>query len=201
MKGSSYEGGYRVPCLARWPGKIPAGHTSAQPAVMMDLFTTTLAAARVEPPKDLVLDGRDIMPLFTGDAKSPHDYVFGHQATPLATIRDARWKLHVLKPNTPFMSLDKPGQRWIDPRGPDGVTILAPYEQAQPAEYPGLRTGDAQKPMQLFDLQNDPGEQQDVAAEQPDVVARLKKAFAEMDAQPRPHPLLSPQQGKPAANK
>jgi uncharacterized sulfatase len=201
MKGSSFEGGYRVPCIARWPGKIPASHTNAQPAVMMDLFTTALTAARIEPPRGLVLDGRDIMPLFTSDAKSPHDVIFGAQGPQLATIRDARWKLHVLKPNSPFMSLDKPGQRWIDPRGPDGVTILAPYEQAQPAEYPGVRTGDAPKPMQLFDLQADPGEQHDVAAQHADIVGRLKKAFDETNAQPREHPIQSPARKQPAPDK
>ena len=42
MKGSSYEGGYRVPCIARWPAKIPPGHVSAEPAVTMDLFATAL---------------------------------------------------------------------------------------------------------------------------------------------------------------
>lgn len=197
MKGSSFEGGYRVPCIARWPGKIPAAHTSAQPAVTMDLFTTALKAARVEPPKDLVLDGRDIMPLFTSDAKSPHDVIFGVQGAPIATVRDERWKLHVLMGRDSFKSLDKAGERWIDPRGPDGVTILAPYEQAQPSEHPGLRTGDAPKPMQLFDLENDPGEQHDVAAQHADVVARLKKAFDEMDAQPREHPVQSPVRAKP----
>ena len=45
MKGSTFEGGYRVPMIARWPGNIPAGHVSAQPAVMMDLFATVLKAA------------------------------------------------------------------------------------------------------------------------------------------------------------
>jgi hypothetical protein len=53
------------------------------------------------------------------------------------------------------------------------VTILAPYEQAQPIDHPGLTTGDEPKPMQLFDLENDPGEQHDVAAQHPDVVKRL----------------------------
>ena len=187
MKGSTYEGGYRVPCLARWPGKIPAGHTSAQPAVTMDLFATALKAARLEPPRDLVLDGHDILPLFTSDAASPHEVIFGVQGPLLATVRDARWKLHVLAGRDSFRALAKPGERWIDARGPDGVTILAPYEQAQPTEHPGLRTGDAPKPMQLFDLAADPGEQHDVAAQHADVVERLKKAFDEMDRQPRPH--------------
>jgi uncharacterized sulfatase len=177
MKGSSYEGGYRVPCIARWPGKIPTGHVSVEPAVMMDLFATALKIAGIEPPKDRVIDGRDILPLFTSAAKSPHEVIFGHQGAQLATVRDARWKLHVLAPRDNFASLDKPGERWIDPRGPDGVTILAPHEQYQPGAHPGLRTGDASKPLQLFDLQADPGEQHDVAAQHPDVVARLKALF------------------------
>jgi hypothetical protein len=65
----------------------------------------------------------------------------------------------------------------VDPRGPDGVTLLAPYEQSQPAEYPGLRTGDETVALSLFDLENDPAEQRDVAAAHPDVVARLKARY------------------------
>ena len=176
MKGSSYEGGYRVPCIVRWPGHIPKGHVSHQPAVMMDLFSTVLKAVGVDSPKDRVIDGRDIFSLFTSDGPSPHEFVLGHQGDKVATIRDARWKLHVLKPNDRKEKLEADG-RWLDPRGPDGVTILAPYEQHQPTDYPGLRTGDAAKPMQLFDLQADPGEQHDVAAQHPEVVERLKRLY------------------------
>jgi len=201
MKGSSYEGGYRVPCIAWWPGKIPGGHVSHELSVMMDLSATTLKIAGVKLPKDLVLDGCDIMPLFCSNAKSPHEFIFGGQGPNLATVRDARWKLHVLSGRDHFKTFDKPGERWIDPRGPDGVTILAPYEQYQPSEHPGLRTGDDPKPMQLFDLQSDPGEQHDVAAQHPDVVARLKKAFDEMNAQPRPHPPQIPARQKPKGAK
>ena len=46
MKGTTWEGGFRVPCIARWPGRIPAGKVSDAPAVMMDLFATALAADR-----------------------------------------------------------------------------------------------------------------------------------------------------------
>ena len=200
MKGGSYEGGYRVPCLAWWPGKIPAGHLSAQPAVMMDLFATALKVAGVTPP-DRVIDGRDILPLFTSDAKSPHEVIFGQKSAQLATVRDAQWKLHVLVPGIGLASSYKPGDHRTDPRAPDGVTILAPYEQATPDQLPGLTTGDAPKPMQLFDLQADPGEQHDVAAEHADVAERLKKAFDEMNAQPREHPSQSPAGAKPKATK
>jgi N-acetylgalactosamine-6-sulfatase len=198
MKGSSYEGGYRVPCIARWPGKIPSGHVSAEPAVMMDLFATVLKIANLQPPGDRVMDGRDIFPLFISDAKSPHQAIFGAQGGKLATVRDQRWKLHVLAPRDGFLALDKPGERWIDPRGPDGVTILAPYEQYQPSEHPGLRTGDPPRAMQLFDLQNDPGEQHDVAAKHADIVNRLKALY---DAANRDVPvdLPDPQRAVPKA--
>jgi uncharacterized sulfatase len=176
MKGSTFEGGFRVPLIARWPGHIPAGHTSSQPAVMMDLFATVLKATGARMPDDRVLDGRDIMPLLTGAAASPHEAIFGHRGSRLASVRDARWKLHVLP--AAEMKL-KPGAdgRWLDPRAPDGATILAPFEQYNLDAVPGLSTGDAPAAMQLYDLQTDPGEQHNVAAEHPDEVRRLRAIF------------------------
>ncbi len=187
MKGSTYEGGYRVPCIARWPGRIPAGRASDQPAMMMDLFVTTLNAAGIAPPNDRKLDGRDLMPLLTGGAKGPHEFIFGQNGPNLSWVCDGQWKLHVLPPRDGMARLYKPGERWVDPRGPDGVTIIAPYEQAQPSEHPGLTSGAEPAAMQLFDLKADSGEQKDVAAMHPDVVARLKKAFDAFNAEvPKP---------------
>ena len=103
---------------------------------MMDLFATALKAAGIAAPSDRVVDGADILPLFTSDAKTPHQAIFGQQGPRLATVRDARWKLHVLAANDHRITT-KPGERWIDPRAPDGVTILAPYEQHPPSDYPG----------------------------------------------------------------
>lgn len=181
MKGTSWEGGYRVPCLVRWPGRVPAGQVISDPAVMMDLFSTALAAAAVEPPADRVIDGRSLLPRLEGSGPAPHEVIFGQQGPRLATVRDARWKLHVLpardRRETP------PGQPWVDPRGPDGVTILAPRDQPQPDAYPGLRTGDPTVAMSLFDLQADPGEQHDVAAAHPEIVARLKARFDALEAE------------------
>jgi arylsulfatase A-like enzyme len=175
MKGTTWEGGYRVPCIVRWPGRLPAGRVSDELAVTMDLFATTLAATGVAPPGDRVIDGQDLLPVLTGKDHSRHDIILGHAGPRLATVRDRRWKLHVLPPRD--RRDDPRSGRWIDPRAPDGVTILAPFEQSRPDEYPGLRTGDETRAMSLFDLGDDSGEQHDVAAKHPDIVARLKARY------------------------
>ena len=181
MKGTSWEGGYRVPCIVRWPGRLPAGRVVPAPAVTMDLFATALAVAGAAPPDDRTIDGKDLLPLLEGRAKGAHDVIFGQQGARLATVHDGRWKLHVLPASDRREPM--PEGRWVDPRGPDGVTLLAPYEQYQPTDYPGLRTGDAPRAPSLFDLEHDPGEQHDVAAEHPEVVARLKARCEEMTQQ------------------
>ena len=180
MKASSYEGGYRVPFIARWPGKIPAGHVNHFPAVMMDLFSTALKVANIAPPADRAIDGRDLMPQLISAATSPHEAILGQLGPRLAAVRDARWKLHVFPAQDPRIRLRDSRERWIDPRAPDGVTILAPFEQYQPSDHPGLTTGDAPAPMQLFDLQADPGEQHDVAAANPETVKRLRQLYDEL---------------------
>jgi uncharacterized sulfatase len=158
--------------IARWPGRLPAGKVSDAAAVTPDLFPTALAAAGLALPEDRPIDGVDLLPLLSGKTESAHDVVFGHQGPRIATVRDGRWKLHVLPARD--LRLAPPGEHWLDPRAPDGVTILAPYEQYQPTDYPGLRTGDETPAMSLFDLAGDPGEQHNVAAAHPDVVSRLK---------------------------
>lgn len=180
MKGTNYEGGYRVPMIARWPGRIPAGHVSNELAVMMDLFATVLDVTHAKMPDDRVLDGSSLMPVLTGKARSPHEFIFGHQNSKLATIRNARWKLHVL-PASQMKLKAGPGGRWTDPREPDGVTILAPYEQYNLDAHPGLTKGVEPARMQLFDLENDPGEQVDVAAKHPEELKRLKAAYDAMN--------------------
>lgn len=181
MKGSSWEGGYRVPCLVRWPRGIPKGGESNVLAVTMDIFATVLASTGTKVADDRVIDGRNLIPVLSeGNSGPPHDVIFGHQGPKLATIRDARWKLHVL----PARSINlKPGEdgRWKDPRAPDGVTILAPWEQYNLDAPPGLVTGVAPAAMQLFDLAADPGEQTDVAAGHPAEVTRLRALFDQVN--------------------
>jgi uncharacterized sulfatase len=174
MKSRTWDGGLRVPMIARWPGKIPAGLVNKSPAGSIDIFPTILKAAGVDIPKDRVIDGRDIWPLLTSaKAKSPHEMLFGMKGPNLATIRSGKWKLHVRSPG----GLPKLVDNWVDPRGPDGVTLIAPYEQSQPKDYPGVIGGDKAKNIMLFDIEADPAEQRDVSKKHPDVVRRIKAIY------------------------
>jgi arylsulfatase A-like enzyme len=183
MKGSSWEGGIRVPMIARWPGRIPAGRICSEMAGIIDILPTFCNLAGVAAPQDRTIDGRDIFPLMTsGSAKTPHEALFSMSAADLVTIRSGKWKLHVRKPATGFAHMDDAAAaQWVDPRGPDGLTLIAQHEQPRPNSYPGIRTGDEPKEMMLFDLETDRAEQRDVAAQNPEVVARLRKMFDRVD--------------------
>jgi uncharacterized sulfatase len=90
MKGKTWEGGLRVPMIARWPGKIPAGIINNSPAGTIDVFPTILQIAGASVPKTriTIIDGKDIWPLLTSArAKSPHEALFGMQGTNLMTVR------------------------------------------------------------------------------------------------------------------
>lgn len=181
MKGRNWEGGLRVPMIARWPGRIPAGKVCRGPAGTIDVFPTILRLAGVTAPADRVIDGKDIMPMLASDAHSPHEAIVSMRGPRLASVRSGKWKLHVIPPGNP--TLQNHLDDWIDPRGPDGVTILAPCEQYQPRAYPGLLSGDRPKKMMLFDLESDPAEQYDIAGEHPAEVARLKAIYDRYAAQ------------------
>jgi arylsulfatase A-like enzyme len=75
-KGSLLEGGIRVPCIVRWPGRIPAGQASAIPAMTPDLTATVLAAAGASPPASRTLDGIDLAPILNGTRRPPERTLF-----------------------------------------------------------------------------------------------------------------------------
>ena len=189
MKGKSWEGGVRVPMIARWPGRIPPGRVIKAAAGTIDLFPTIVRLAGQPLPAGRVIDGRDIMPLLSGKTDtSPHEGLFAMRGTSLAFVRSGKWKLHLYAPGKWPQFKDD----WVDPRGPDGVTIIAPCEQARPSEYPGVRGGDESAPPMLFDVEADPAEQHNVAAQHPDVVQRLAKMFETLNAEVPPANELLP---------
>jgi uncharacterized sulfatase len=93
-----FEGGIRVPFLARWPAQLPAGVTYDAPVHHFDMYATAAAAGSAQLPSDRIMDGVDLTPHITGiDTSTPHDYLFFSSGAAQA-VRDARWKLMVSAP-------------------------------------------------------------------------------------------------------
>lgn len=162
-KGTTFDGGVRVPLVARWPRRIPAGTVVSEPAMTIDLLPT-IARALDAPAPPLEIDGCDLTELLEAraGARSPHEALFFHyHAGHLEALRAGKWKLHL--PHS-YRTL-RPG-----PRARGGV----------PSEYDyGARIE-----LALFDLEQDPAEARDVSGEHPELVARLlalaERAIAEL---------------------
>lgn len=158
-KGTAWEGGTRVPCLMRWPGQIPAGLRSDAGLMTIDLFPS-LARLIDAPLPALPIDGRDVWPLLTGQpgAKNPHEgYATWFNQNELQSVMtaDGRWKLVFAHRYRTLAG--RPGGRDGRPVKYETISLPAPA---------------------LFELTRDLGETTDVAAAQPEIVARLQ-AFAE----------------------
>ncbi|MFO0877713.1 MAG: sulfatase-like hydrolase/transferase [Gemmataceae bacterium] len=95
-KGSTWEGGMRVPGIAWWPGTVPAGVTTTELACTMDLFTTAVKLAGGAVPDDRVIDGVDLTPVLTGQGKSPREAMFYYRGTKLYAVRWGPWKAHFI---------------------------------------------------------------------------------------------------------
>jgi arylsulfatase A-like enzyme len=97
-KGTTWEGGQRVPFLMSWPGTIPPGEVRPQLATSMDLLPTFVAMAGGTPAADRTIDGRDISGIVGApDVPSPHDAFCYFSRDTLEAIRMDRWKLHLHK--------------------------------------------------------------------------------------------------------
>jgi len=96
-KGSTMEGGMRVPCLARWIGKIPAGKRTDAVTSTMDFLPTLAALAGADIPKKPPLDGHDIRDLLLSreGAESPYEAFFYYFMGQLQAVRSGPWKLHL----------------------------------------------------------------------------------------------------------
>lgn len=152
-KGSTWEGGVRVPTIARWPGRVPAGTTSDVVSGTIDLLPTFVTLAGGTVPAEPVIDGRDISPILLGTAEeSPREAHYYFSRTTLDAVRQGKWKLAVAP------QLERMGRE----------------QKAIPASM--------EKP-RLYDLDADIGETTNVAADHPEVVARLRGLAATMAAE------------------
>jgi arylsulfatase A-like enzyme len=151
-KGTTFEGGVRVPFIARFPGQILAGSTCSEPAMTIDVFPTVAGLLGAELPAHPI-DGQDIWPLLSGmpGAVSPHEALFFYyHKNNLEAVRSGRWKLHL----------------------PHGYRTMRGRELGSGGR-PGKYDYSAKTGLELYDLVADIGESENVAADNPDVVERM----------------------------
>ncbi|HEC04247.1 MAG TPA: N-acetylgalactosamine-6-sulfatase [Phycisphaerales bacterium] len=145
-KMTTWDGGVRVPCIVRFPGKVPAGRVIDEIATAMDFMPTFARLAGTHEPQDRIIDGKDIMPLLTGkQATSPHEAYYFYKYTHLHGVRSGHWKLVLPRPARP--------------------KDLEWYARLQ----------EEVKEITLYNLRDDIGERRNVADQHPEVVARLMK--------------------------
>jgi len=164
-KGMPWEGGQRVPMIASWPGRLPAGTVAEAPAMNIDVFPTVLRLAGLELPTDRVIDGRDLWGVLTGENPAPpHEALLFFDDKVIDGARAAHWKYYrnVDRYYWP-VPLDKPNSlagrrvanyKYVDERNGREVRLYADH------------------PM-LYDLSLDPGEAYNVVERHPEVSQRM----------------------------
>lgn len=136
-KATTWEGGQRVPCIVRWPGKVPAGRVCDELITSMDYMPTFAKITGTTEPQDRKIDGKDISALIFGEegATSPHEVFYYYMQNRLEAIRKGKWKLHFGK------------GEWAAP-------VMEENKE-------------------LYDLESDIGEANNVVAEHADIVEEL----------------------------
>ncbi len=148
MKGDAWEGGHRMPFLVRWPGHVPAGTSTDQTLSFTDMLATFAAVTGKDLPKGAGRDSVNMLPAMLGEAEEPLRRTTVHQATGTLALRMGKWKLIPTQGSGGFIG--RPSAR--------------PPEDAPPG--------------QLYNLEEDPGETNNLYEEKPDVVKRLKKELS-----------------------
>jgi arylsulfatase len=152
-KGTTFEGGQRVPCIMQWKGKIPQGKICNSLASTIDIFPTVAAIIQQPLPRKKI-DGVSLLPILNGDAQAAprKEFYYYYRRNSLEAVRLDDWKL------------------------------VLPHFGRTYHQYPAANDGYAGKvdesfpiPLALYDLRRDPGERYDVQSEYPEIVAMLQK--------------------------
>jgi len=178
-KLTTFEGGVRVPFLARWPGKVPANRVNDELFTGLDLLPMIAKLTGADLPKAKI-DGVDLSPLLLGEKNAAGRKSFAYfSGSELHAVRSGKWKLHV--PHEYLVVNGIPGK--------DGKP--ANYENMKPnaIEESGIR-GIASRhgyrvqklELSLFDLSTDPGETKNLAADHPDIVKQLSTLVDEFSS-------------------
>ena len=151
VKRDNWEGGHRVPMIARWPGKVEAGSIADQTVCLTDIMATCAAIVDAKLPNDAAEDSFDILPVLLGEAKDEIRGFTLHQTISLdLAIRKGDWK-------------------YLDHKGSGGNS----YDQAKLKPY-ALPDTAPNAPGQLYNLKRDPGETKNLYFEHPEIVRELK---------------------------
>jgi arylsulfatase A-like enzyme len=152
-KGSTFEGGQRVPTIAHWPAQIAPGAVSEAPASQVDLMPTFSALVGVPLPDDRVIDGKDITGVLTGQGQRSDQrfYYMSSASTRVAAYRDGDWKVKLPRVGYPV---------FLEP-----ILHLDRYSHG----------------LMLFNLSDDPTEQHNLADKFPQRVAQMKQSLFELE--------------------
>jgi arylsulfatase A-like enzyme len=142
-KVSTWEGGFRVPAIFQWPGKIKPGITTTAFGTTMDLFTTCIRMAGGQIPTDREIDGRDLSPVLFENQPGWKPMMFYYFGTELWAVRKGPWKLHFKTTN------------------PSTVTKWGDWNIVEP------------NPPLLFNVEQDPGEQHSMSGSRQEIVKEL----------------------------
>ena len=170
FKGQRYRGGVHVPFIAHWKGMLPENQVNDTMISAMDILPTALAAAGIEIPEEMKVDGKNIMPLLQGEEQQPHKYLYW--AGPRAFHYDSRnvdfwsnyWKWITFENNEFIPS------KFIEKRSKGEWAIK---DQNWSLHY----YDDGNKGYELYNYAEDPAESVNLAQKYPEKVKELKSAF------------------------
>lgn len=169
LKRDNWEGGHRVPMVARWPGKIKAGTRTNQTACLTDLMATFAALTGAELPNNAAEDSFNLLPVLLGQAKKPVREFTLHQTMSLAlAIRKGDWK-------------------YLDHQGSGGNN----YVRNKKLKLYLLPENAPNAPGQLYNLAKDPGETNNLYEQNPEIVQELKSQLEKFKSSGRSAPIVT----------
>ena len=171
-KLTTFEGGFRSPCIMRWTDTIPAGTACSEIVLSMDLLPTFAEIVGVKLPINRPIDGKDIRPLIIGEknTRSPHQAFYYYAGTQLQAIRYGDYKLHY--PHQYLTTAAEPGRDGF----PSNHGKLKPMSITSSglegiASRHGYRV--VETPKALFDLRKDPSEKANILDQHPKIAAQI----------------------------